>query len=424
MNFIINKSFLKGEVDIPGSKSHTIRALVFALLADGKSIIKRPLDSSDTRSCLSMIEQFGAKIEIKDNEWIIYGKGKDLQLPDNIIDVANSGTTLYIGLGIAAIIKGYTVFTGDSQIRNRPADVLINAINDLGGEAFSSKGNDMPPIIIKGPISGGHTEIEAVSSQYLTSLLIAAPLLKGDSHISIKLLNELPYVTMTLNWLDKIGIEYKNNDYKEFFVKGKQEYKPFSEYIAADFSTATFFLVAAVITGSELLLKGLDFTDSQGDKEVVNILKKMGADITLGKKYIKIKGGELKGGEFDLNAIPDSLPALSVAGCFASGETKLYNVKQARLKETDRISVMFNELSKLGADITEMDDGLIIRKSNLKGGSVNGHDDHRVVMALSILGFAIDEEISVSTAESVAVTFPEFKQLMNNLGGNIITGEN
>ena len=337
MKFIINRSKLDGMINIPGSKSHTIRALVFGLLAHGKSIIEFPLDSADTRSCLEMVKQFGADVTIDKNIWNIKGMAGMPNIPDNIVDVGNSGTSLYIGLGLASIVEGYTVFTGDHQIRNRPADALIKSINEIDGKAFSTRDNGKPPIVVKGRINGRETSIEAVTSQYLTSLLIAAPLAKGDTLIKVPLLYEAPYVSMTLNWLEKLDIKFENRDYKEFYIKGNQDYRSFKEYIPADFSSATFFLVAAAITGSRLTLNGLDMNDTQGDKEVINILREMGAYIEIGERSVLIEGGRLKGGVFDLDAIPDSLPALSVAACFAEGETSLVNVPQARLKETDRI---------------------------------------------------------------------------------------
>ena len=423
MKYIVKQSNLNGDVVIPGSKSHTVRALVFALLAEGKSVIEYPLDSSDTRSCISMIEQFGAEVIEEENRWIVNGIGSHVPAPDDVIDIGNSGTSLYIGMGVAALAEGYTVFTGDEQIRNRPMGPLGQSIIDLKGDAFSTRNNDKPPIVVGGPIEGGKTKIEAVTSQYLTALLMAAPLAQKDTNIHVSLLNEKPYVTMTLDWLDRFGIEYQNRDYKGFNIKGKQHYKPFTAPIAADFSSATFFLVAAAISGAELTLKGLDFNDTQGDKEVVNILKSMGALVQIHEREIIISGGNLKGGTFDLNAIPDSLPALAVAGCFADGETRLINVPQARLKETDRIKVMYEELSKMGAEITELDDGLVIKKSDLKGAHVYGHRDHRVVMALTVAGLFAHGDTEIDTAEAVQVTFPTFKDLMKNIGADIISIE-
>ena len=340
-------------------------------------------------------------------------------MPENVVDVGNSGTSLYIGLGVAALADGATVFTGDHQIRNRPAGGLINCINQLGGSAFSTRANDMPPVVVRGRIQGGSTEISAVTSQYLTSLLIAAPLAGRDTRITVPLLNERPYVTMTLGWLDRLGIRYTNNDYKSFDIPGGQRYPAFREPIAADFSSATFFLVAAAVTGTTVTLKGLDWGDTQGDKEVVTILKQMGAAIEIGTREIIVRGGALRGGTFDLNAMPDALPALSVAGCFAEGETRLVNVPQARLKETDRIAVMCAELGKMGADIRELPDGLVIRKSALRGCAVNGHYDHRVVMALAVAGLSAGGETVIGTAEAVSVTFPDFRALMLSIGANI-----
>ncbi len=423
MEFIVNPSRLKGAVIIPGSKSHTIRALVFALLGAGESVIEEPLDSSDTRSCRSMIQKFGARVEASADTWKVTGTGGTIKAPDDVVDVGNSGTSLYIGLGIASLADGYTVFTGDHQIRSRPADGLLASINDLGGAAFSTRGNGMPPVVIKGKIGGGETSISAITSQYLTSLLIAAPCAAGDTVIRVPLLNEKPYVTMTMSWLDRLGIRYTTDNYRSFSLPCNQSYPNFREYIAADFSSATFFLVAAAITSSELVLKGPDWNDTQGDKEVVNILKAMGAEVSIGEKAITIRGSRLTGGVFDLNAIPDALPALSVAACFADGETSLINVPQARLKETDRIRVMHDELVKMGADIEERPDGLVIRKSPLRGCRVKGHQDHRVAMALAVAGLAAEGETIVETAEAVSVTFPNFPDLMTSIGADITRRE-
>ena len=419
MKFIVKPSKISGKIAIPGSKSHTIRALVFGLLAGGDSIIRAPLKSSDTLSCFDMVKKFGAVIGEENNAWRITGMAGEPAVPDDVVDVGNSGTSLYIGLGIASLVNGYTVFTGDSQIRNRPANALLKSIPELGGVAYSTRNNNKPPVVIGGRIKGGTTSLEAVTSQYLSSLLIASPLAEGDTVIHLDLLNETPYVTMTLNWLDKLGIKYGNKDYKSFSIKGKQKYKAFDEHIPADFSSAAFFLVAAAISGAELVLDGLDFSDTQGDKEVVNILRAMGAETEIRANHIAIKGGSLKGGVFDLNAIPDSLPSLAVAACFAEGETRLVNVPQARVKETDRIKVMCEELGKMGADIEELPDGLVIRKSLLKGALVNGHHDHRVVMALSVAGLMADGRTEIDTAEAAAVTFPEFYDLMKDINSDI-----
>ena len=423
VNYIVNPSTLSGTVAIPGSKSHTIRALVFALLAEGTSVIEAPLSSSDTRSCVDMIRAFGAEVLDAGGAWTVTGMGGAPAIPDNVIDVGNSGTTLYIGLAVAALCTGHTVFTGDAQIRNRPADALLRAIGDLGGSAVSTRSNGKPPVVIGGPLRGGETSIEAVTSQYLTALLVAAPLVSAETIINIPLLYEVPYVRMTLGWLDRLGIRYRNENLARITVPGGQRYPAFREYVPADFSSATFFLVAAAIAGTGVTLTGLDFSDTQGDKEVVSVLRAMGAVIEIAERSISIAPGALAGGVFDLNAMPDSLPALAVAGCFASGETRLVNVPQARLKETDRIAVMCRELRSMGADIEELPDGLIVRRSRLRGAQVHGHGDHRVVMALAVAAGAAEGTTVIDTAEAVGVTFPGFRELMCGIGADIALGE-
>ncbi len=419
MKFHARPSKLNGEITVPGSKSHTIRALMCGLLAEGESRIDSPLDSSDTRSCYGMVRQFGADVREHGRSWVVRGTGGDLKVPDDIVDVGNSGTTLYFGMGVAALCRGSIVFTGDHQTRNRPADQLIDALNRLGASAFSTRGNGKPPVVITGKMRGGAASVEAHTSQYLSALLLAAPLASKDVTIEVPLLNEAPYVTMTLKWMERLGINCDSEGFRKFHVRGRQRYRSFHESIPADFSSATFFLAASAITGSEMVLHGLDYTDSQGDKEVVNILMKMGADVEISDTWIRIRGGRLKGGVFDLNPIPDSLPALAVTACFAEGETRLINVPQARLKETDRIHVMYEELKKMGASIEELPDGLVIRRSELRGASVRGHGDHRVVMALSVAGLASEGETVVDTAESVSVTFPEFSRLIRTAGADI-----
>ncbi|MFA6450979.1 MAG: 3-phosphoshikimate 1-carboxyvinyltransferase, partial [bacterium] len=267
---------------------------------------------------------------------------------------------------------------------------------------------------------GGKTTLHAPTSQFLTSLLMSSPLAEDDTEIETLELNEKPYVDMTLWWLAKLGVRCEHEGYDRFFIPGGQRIPSFQQRIPGDFSSATFFAAAAAVTGSRLLLQGLDMSDTQGDKAVFEVLKAMGAKVEVSDAGIAVcGGGPLTGGEFDLNATPDALPALAVAACAADGETRLVNVPQARLKETDRIAVMRRELSKMGADISELPDGLIIRGGPLKGAKVEGHKDHRVVMALAVAGLIADGETEISEAESVAITFPNFADLMLRCGATI-----
>lgn len=415
----VNKSRVKGSFKIPGSKSHTIRALFIASLADGKSHIKDPLVSNDALSAADVCRALGAEIELLSDGFVVRGFNGKPCIPSDVVNVGNSGTTMNFGIMTAALSNGTSVFTGDHQIRSRPVGPLIEAMNNLGAHAYSTRGNGVPPIVVKGRVKGGTTELDSITSQYLSSILINAPLFEKDTEVLLTRLYEVPYVEITMWWLDKQGIAYQNNGFKSFHIKGGQSYKPLNIRIPGDFSSATFFAVQAAISGEELILNNLDMSDPQGDKLVLSILEDMGAKITVREDGVVVKGEGLTGREIDMNSIPDALPAMAVAGCFAEGETRLVNVPQARLKETDRIMVMCRELSKMGADIKELEDGLVIRNSKLKGCRVNGWGDHRVVMALAVAGLNIEKETIIDTAEAVNVTFPEFVSFMSECGGNI-----
>jgi 3-phosphoshikimate 1-carboxyvinyltransferase len=204
-----------------------------------------------------------------------------------------------------------------------------------------------------------------------------------------------------------------------FKIKGSQSYKAFDAAIPADFSSATFFLCAAALFADEVTLLGLDFSDSQPDKAVVDYLKAMGADISIGPTTVTIKAATLKGTEIDMNRTPDALPAIAVTAAFAEGTTKLVNVPQARSKETDRIKCMAEELKKMAVDVEELPDGLIIRHSRAKPAQLDGRSDHRTVMALSLAGLSLDGQCTIDTAEAMSVTFPDYVQLMKSIGANM-----
>ncbi len=226
MKLIVKKSKLSGAVEIPGSKSHTIRAVAIASLAKGKSVIKKPLSALDTLASVDAYRLLGAHVDIAD-EWVVEGISGLPVIPENVIDVGNSGTTLYIAMGSSALVNGVSVFTGDEQIRRRPAQPLIDALNQLGAKVESTRGNGMAPITIKGPIRGGFVRLNcSKTSQYLTSLLVNCPLAGGDTEIEAVDLVEKPYIQMTLSWLLEQGVKVEHEDFRKFFISGNQNYKP------------------------------------------------------------------------------------------------------------------------------------------------------------------------------------------------------
>ncbi len=423
MNITIKKSQLNGRVRIPASKSHTIRAVAIAALADGTSYIRNPLFSSDAVSAVKAYTALGAKIDTSDPHcWVVQGTAGKVTAPVDIIDVGNSGTTLRLAAGSASLAdEGSSItFTGDHQIQRRPIEPLLGALNDLGAKCRSIKANGCAPIEVAGRIRGGKTTIECITSQYLSSLLLCTPLAPGDTEIDVALLNEPDYVKITTDWLDWQGIKYtrkKNGLY--YYVSGGQKFNAFDKEIPADFSSATFFLCAAAMAGGEVVVEGLNYTDSQPDKAVVEYLKTMGADIEVEGNNTTVKASRLQGVDIDMNGTPDALPMMAVVGAFAGGTTRLLNVPQARKKETDRIACMASELAKMGASIQELPDGLVIHNSNLKAARVEGHDDHRIVMAMAVAGMLTEGVTTITTAEAMNVTFPTFASLMNALGAKL-----
>ncbi len=435
MHLVCGSSELRGAVDIPGSKSHTIRAVAIASLADGESRIESPLISADAEAAVDAYQALGAEVTMHETWWDVRGFGgrPAAPAPGSVIDVKNSGTTLRIALGSAALLaEGQATFTGDDQIQRRQIGPLAGALNDLGARVTSARGNDCAPLTVAGPLRGGSTSIECVTSQYLSSLLVNCPLAEGDSVIDVPLLNEQPYVHMTLSWLDRCGIELERDELRRFRIPGGQRYQAFDLRVPADFSSATFFLAAGALGDNDVLLRGLDMNDPQGDKAVIDYLRQMGARIDIGDDGIRVRppaDGQLVGCELDLNATPDALPMMAVVACFAKGRTTLANVPQARVKETDRIAVMAAELGKMGARVEELPDGLVIEQSDLRPAEVDGHHDHRVVMALAVAGCTAPapapgspgspEPTRIATAEAVDVTFPTFVQCMTGLGADI-----
>ncbi len=421
MDITLRPARICGTIDIPGSKSHTIRALLIALFANGVSTLHNALDSQDTQACIELCRRLGARITFKtdipvpslviDSSNIAKGQKSEV-----CIDCANSGTTLYLASAMCA--AGCTSksirFSGDEQLLKRPIEPLLESLRDLGA-TIEPKDSTTIPFTIHGPLDGGRTSIECRTSQYLSALLLACPMAQSDSTIEVPLLNEKPYVRMTQYWLGKQKMDYSYNDELSLFhIKGNQSYKPFEEHIGGDYSSATFFFCAAAMTGGTITVNGLDRSDPQGDKAVLSVLEQMGCTVEWSGSGVTLNGPQrLKAGEFDLNDIPDALPALAVASCFADGETKLYNVKQARLKETDRIATMAHCINELGGSAVELDDGLEIHPvESFTAKEIDGCNDHRIAMSMALASLRSAGSLTIRGAQAAAVTFPTFFELL------------
>jgi 3-phosphoshikimate 1-carboxyvinyltransferase len=421
MKWVVKPSQLSGDIWVPPSKSHTIRALLIATLAEGVSKITGALTTGDGASAVGAAKSMGARIEERGGALFITGVGGDYDSGSADFSMGNSGTSTNLFCSVAALGSKPRRFDGDDSLRLRPVRPILEALRQLGAHYTIEPPDRDLPFSITGPLKGGEVTVDGISSQFVSSLLFSCPLIKNDTVINVINLHEKPYVEMTLWWLDKQVIRYeKNGDLTRFKIFGNQKYRPIDMPIPGDFSSATFPAIAAAICGSGVTVRGIDFSDPQGDKRIFDVLADMGAILHKEKTSVTINGrNAVSGREVDLNTMPDALPAVAVLGCLASGITRIVNVAHARIKETDRIKVMVGELKKMGADIQEEEAGLTVRQSALFGARVNGHDDHRVVMALAIAGMAARGETVIDTAQSAGVTYPGFVEDFKKLGANI-----
>ena len=429
------KSTLHGTCAVPGSKSATIRATLFGMLADGTTVIHNPLPSKDGIAAFNVAKALGAKIEAneKDNTWVVEGLDGRPQVPGQVIDTMNSGTTTSFTIGIASLVKdGYVVITGDEQICRRPWRDEVKALETLGAEAFLTRPEgECPPVVIRGPIHGGECHMLGHNSQHISGLLAPAALLPAGQSVDIYLSDpkEAMYVQLTVQWLERFGVKVDSSaDYKHYHIEGGQKLRACECLVASDWSGVAFPLVAAALTDSELVITDVDFDDAQGDKMVADILISMGADIEkdeAGHRLIVHGGKPLRGTVIDMDLIPDSLPILSVAAAFAQGDTHFTNLVHVRIKETDRVAVMQEVLCACGADVDITADSMTVHGGKpLRGAAVSSHDDHRVCMAMCVLGLALQEgEMKIDNPECAAVSFPSFYKLMNSIGADIVVAE-
>lgn len=433
MYAISKKSSITGSFLVPGSKSQTIRAVFMALLSDGKTIIHNPLASSDGLSAFNAARTLGAQIEIVNGtDWVITGLGGKLKAPSKIIDTGNSGTTTSFVTGLCTLIDGFAVITGDEQICSRPVRPAIKAFSELGANCFITRpDSDCPPIVVGGKLHGGTCHLPGMNSQHVSAILVPGALIPKDEKIEIEVENpkETSYIQMTLEWMQKFGVKATASaDFKHYTVCGGQKYNAGEVTVSSDWSGVAFPLVAAVCTPSEITITGLNFSDPQADKQIIDILIKMGADIekfvdsTTGLGYVKVHGGKPLTNDvsIDMNDIPDALPALCVAACFSKGKTEFTTLAHIRQKESDRVAVMNEELSKCGAKIKiENDKMTIFGGAPLNGSEIDSRADHRVAMAMTVCGMFAEGQMKINQAQCASVSFPGFYEMLKSHGADI-----
>lgn len=421
--FIVKKSKLRGTIKIPPSKSHTLRALLFAAMAEGKSIIREYLPSTDSYAMIEGIKQLGAKVELFPSHVEITGIAGKLGPFEDVVHAGNSGIVLRFLSALAALSEHPFVITGDHSIRHqRPMKPLAIALRSLGASVTSLRGDDFAPLIIKGPLTHTKTKLNGQDSQPVSALLIAAAFKSSSTQITVHNPGELPWIDMTLGWFRKLGIKYENDNYTSYEMFGKASYAGFDYTVPGDFSSAAFPLSAAIITDSPLILENLDMDDAQGDKELITILQKMGANIEIdasNKRLLVHPGANLKGVKVDINNFVDAVTILATIACYAEGETTINGAAVARNKECNRLSAITSELRKMKGNISETPDGLIINRSTLQGAEVHSHQDHRMAMSLAVGALGAEGITRINSSECVAKTYPTFLKEFQSLGANI-----
>ncbi|WP_336038092.1 3-phosphoshikimate 1-carboxyvinyltransferase [Halobacterium yunchengense] len=435
MDATVANSRVSGTARAPPSKSYTHRALLAAGYAEG-ALVRNPLVSADTRATARAVDHFGGDAERTGENWEITGFLGDPDVPADVVDCANSGTTMRLVTGTAALVDGTTVLTGDRSLRSRPQGPMLDAVEQLGGTARSTRGNGQAPLVVDGPVDGGTASIPGdVSSQYVTSLLMLGAV--TERGVEVELTTELksaPYVDVTLDLLDSFGVdaEERRNGYR---VPGGQTYEPTDgEYaVPGDFSSASYLLAAGALAagdgedgdgerGGEVVVEGMQ-PSAQGDAAIVDVLREMGAGVdwreTEGR--IVVERGALDGVEVSVADTPDLLPTIAVLGAAADGTTTITDAEHVRYKETDRVAAMAEELAALGASVEEHPDELVVHgaESDLSGAAVDGRGDHRIVMALAVAGLVADGETTIAGAEHVDVSFPRFFDVLADLGAAV-----
>lgn len=422
MKYKINRSTISGNVYVPPSKSHTLRALVFALMAEGKSKIRNYLPSPDTNAMINAITHLGAVTYVTAEYIEVEGVGGRLKRPLNVIDAGNSGLVFRFIAGISALLDSYVIITGDESIRlRRPIFPLLNALSSQDVFAVSAALNDHAPIIIKGPLKNGTMALEGGDSQPVSALLIATSFLEGPSEIFVTNPGEKPWIDLTIKWLKDFGVHIENENYQHYRVPGNAKIKGFDITIPGDFSSAAYSIVASMITGGELKVFGLDPDDKQADRHFLTLLKKMGAEIEFRESFLSVSSkGELKGMEIDINDCIDQIPLLAVVGCYSSSPLTIKGGQIARLKESDRIHTITMELRKMGARIEETVDGMIVSPSRLKGAKLFSHNDHRIALSLITAAFSAEGESTIDGVECMEKTYPSFQEDFAKLNGAVL----
>lgn len=420
----VGPSTLSGVVQAPPSKSYTHRAFAAALLAEGESIVEGPLLSKDTLATMRACKMLGAGVKETGASAVV--SGGELRLPDDVIDAENSGTTLRFFTAISSLApSGYVILTGDESLRKRPMYPLLEALKQAGVGCWSARGDGCAPVIVRsGGFRGGRVRIKGeVSSQFISALLLASVKAKEKSSIWVEgRVVSRPYIDATIEVLKKYGFSLRRRGYSFFEVEPEQTGSPTRFQVPGDFGSASFILAGAHLTGGRVMVKNLNLELPQADRKILDILKRIGSKVEVGRDTVTVYGaGGGGGGEFILTDSPDLVPVVAVLAAKSEEETVIRGVEHAKLKESDRLSATACELAKLGVRVQVTQEGLRIKgMKKLEGGiELDSHSDHRLFMALAILAASTEKGCVIEGAEWAAISYPQFLSHLKMLGVEI-----
>ncbi|GAB2664815.1 3-phosphoshikimate 1-carboxyvinyltransferase [Vibrio panuliri] len=416
----INK--VDGEVNLPGSKSVSNRALLLAALARGTTRLTNLLDSDDIRHMLNALTQLGVNYTLSADKTVceVEGLGGSFHSSQALeLFLGNAGTAMRPLAAALCLGEGEFVLTGEPRMKERPIGHLVDALRQAGAQIEYLENDNYPPLKILGTgLNGGTVEIDgSISSQFLTAFLMSAPLAKDD--VTIKIVGDLvskPYIDITLHIMAQFGVEVENRDYQEFVIRAGQQYvSPGDFLVEGDASSASYFLAAAAIKGGAIKVTGIGKNSIQGDIQFADALEKMGAEIEWGDDYVISRVGELKAVDLDFNHIPDAAMTIATTALFAKGTTAIRNVYNWRVKETDRLAAMATELRKVGAQVEEGHDYIIVTPpAQLTHAAIDTYDDHRMAMCFSLVALS-DTPVTINDPKCTSKTFPDYFEKLASL---------
>ncbi len=417
MKAIINPKKLSGVVTIPPSKSLSHRAVIAAALTEGASRVDNLIFSEDIQATCEAMAHFGVSIDKGDNFVEIAAKG-GLEQPKDVVECRESGSTLRFLVPFGAMVDGGVTFDGKGKLRTRPLTPYFDIFNDQG---IQYEYNSSLPLTVEGRLKAGEFRIPGdISSQFITGLMFLLPLMKEDSTINITgPLESKGYIDLTIDVLNKFGVTVQNENHQKYRIKGGQVYQPTKYRVEGDYSQVAFWIVAGLI-GDGIECVDMVADSLQGDREVIEIVERMGGALEVKDQSIVVTPSKTKGTIIDASQCPDIIPVMTVLAAVSEGVTEVINGSRLRIKESDRIKAIVTELNKLGADVTELENGIrIVGKSQLKGGVVDSWNDHRIAMSLAVASIRCTEEVTITNCRAIEKSYPTFYEDFKQLGGDL-----